>query len=208
MAMPRLIVSIDGNVVKDFVLSKARTTLGRRPYNDIVFDNLAVSGEHAALLLEGQALRLEDLGSTNGTRVNGEVVRDHSLREGDVIVIGKYSLTLADPWPPAASVLGDETDEADETYSSQQTLGQASIKVISGRASGQEMALTKAVTTLGKPSVSVAAITRQPNGFVLHHMEGSDRAAVNGVPVGPDAVRLAHGDSILLAGTTMHFLQP
>jgi len=203
--MSRLIVSIDGDVVKEIVLSKARTTVGRRPYNDIVLDNLAISGEHAVLVMDEQALRIEDLGSTNGTRVNGETVRNHVLRDGDVIAIGKYSLALAHPLLPAAAVLADE---ADETDSAQQTPRPASIKVISGRSTGRELALTKAVTTLGKPSVAVAAITRRPNGFVLHHMEGSDRAVVNGVPVGPDAVPLEHGDSILLAGTTMQFLQP
>lgn len=201
--MPRLIVSIDGDVVKEVALSKTRTTLGRRPSNDIVFDNLAVSGEHAVLTLEGPAIRIEDLGSTNGTRVNGETVRDQVLRDGDVIAIGKYTLSLVADLPQPAPALTTDSAEIEE-----QEPGPALIRVISGRSTGREMALTKAVTTLGKPSVAVAAITRRPNGFVLHHMEGSDRAAVNGVPVGPDAVPLEHGDSILLAGTTMQFLQP
>ena len=201
--MPRLIVSIDGDVVKEVALSKARTTLGRRPSNDIVFDNLAVSGEHAVLTLDGPEIRIEDLGSTNGTRVNGETVRDQVLRDGDVIAIGKYTLSLVADLPQPAPALTTDSAEIEE-----QEPGPALIRVISGRATGREMALTKAVTTLGKPSVAVAAITRRPNGFVLHHMEGTDRAAVNGVPVGPDAVPLQHGDSILLAGTTMQFLQP
>ena len=47
--MPRMIVSIDGVVIKEVQLTKERTTLGRRPYNDIVIDNLAVSGEHAVI---------------------------------------------------------------------------------------------------------------------------------------------------------------
>jgi pSer/pThr/pTyr-binding forkhead associated (FHA) protein len=203
MVIPRLIVSIDGDVVKEVALSKTRTTLGRRPSNDIVFDNLAVSGEHAVLTLEGPAIRIEDLGSTNGTRVNGETVRDQVLRDGDVIAIGKYTLSLVADLPQPAPALTTDSAEIEE-----QEPGPALIRVISGRSTGREMALTKAVTTLGKPSVAVAAITRRPNGFVLHHMEGSDRAAVNGVPVGPDAVPLEHGDSILLAGTTMQFLQP
>ena len=200
--MPRLIVSMDGAVVKELTLTKARTTLGRRPYNDIVFDNLAVSGEHAVLILEGQDVSIEDLGSTNGTRVNGETVRRHVLQGADVITIGKYSVTIAAESPPP---LADHPDDAD---SEPEAPGPALIKVISGRAAGREMALTKAVTTLGKPGVAVAAITRRPNGFVLHHVEGSDRAAVNGAPVGPDAVPLRHGDNIALAGTNMQFLQP
>ena len=68
-AMPKMIVSIDGVVVKELQLTKDRTTLGRRPYNDIVIDNLAVSGEHAALQMTGSEVHIEDLNSTNGTYV-------------------------------------------------------------------------------------------------------------------------------------------
>ena len=201
--MPRLIVSIDGAVVKELALTKARTTLGRRPYNDIVFDNLAVSGEHAVLMVEGQDVSIEDLGSTNGTRVNGETVRRRILQDADVITIGKYKVTFVAELPQAERAPTAESEDPDLLEP-----GPASIKVISGRAAGREMALTKAVTTLGKPGVAVAAITRRPNGFVLHHVDGSERASVNGAPIGSDAVPLRHGDNVDLAGTTMQFLQP
>jgi len=201
--MPRLIVSIDNAVVKEVALAKARTTLGRRPYNDIVFDNLAVSGEHAVLIAEDDGVSIEDLGSTNGTRVNGEAVRRRLLQDADIITIGKYTVTFIAELPQAERAPAAEPEDL-----GLQEPGPALIKVISGRAAGREMALTKAVTTLGKPGVAVAAITRRPTGFVLHHVEGSDRAAVNGAPVGPDAVSLRDGDTIALAGTTMQFLQP
>ena len=201
--MPRLIVSIDNAVVKEVALAKARTTLGRRPYNDIVFDNLAVSGEHAVLIAEDDGVSIEDLGSTNGTRVNGEAVGRRLLRDADIITIGKYTVTFIAELPQAERAPAAEPEDL-----GLQEPGPALIKVISGRAAGREMALTKAVTTLGKPGVAVAAITRRPTGFVLHHVEGSDRAAVNGAPVGPDAVSLRDGDTIALAGTTMQFLQP
>jgi pSer/pThr/pTyr-binding forkhead associated (FHA) protein len=202
MVMPRLIVSIDDAVVKEVALAKARTTLGRRPYNDIVFDNLAVSGEHAVLIAEDEGVSIEDLGSTNGTRVNGEAVGRRLLQDADIITIGKYKVTFLAELPQAERAPTAEPEDLEL-----QEPGPALIKVISGRAAGREMALTKAVTTLGKPGVAVAAITRRPTGFVLHHVEGSDRAAVNGAPVGPDAVSLRDGDTIALAGTTMQFLQ-
>ena len=63
--MPKMIVSIDGVVIKEVQLTKDRTTLGRRPYNDIVIDNLAVSGEHAVMQMSGHDVFLEDLNSTN-----------------------------------------------------------------------------------------------------------------------------------------------
>ena len=77
--MPKLIVSIDGVVIKEVTLAKDRTTLGRRPYNDIVVDNLAISGEHAVLHMIGGDVYLEDLNSTNGTYVNGRAIKKQAL---------------------------------------------------------------------------------------------------------------------------------
>ncbi|MBU3740348.1 MAG: FHA domain-containing protein, partial [Rhodoferax sp.] len=90
--MPKLLISIDGVVVKEAVLSKARTTLGRRPYNDIVFDNLAVSGEHAVLQMVGADVFIEDLNSTNGTYINGKAIKKQLLTHNDTVEIGKYKI--------------------------------------------------------------------------------------------------------------------
>lgn len=90
--MPRMIVSIDGVVIKEVQLTKERTTLGRRPYNDIVIDNLAVSGEHAVLHMVEHDVEIEDLGSTNGTYVNAKAVKRQELRNGDTVEVGKYKI--------------------------------------------------------------------------------------------------------------------
>jgi pSer/pThr/pTyr-binding forkhead associated (FHA) protein len=90
--MPKMIVSIDGVVIKEVQLTKDRTTLGRRPYNDIVIDNLAVSGEHAVIQLAGNDVNLEDLNSTNGTYINGKAVKKQQLTNNDTIEIGKYKI--------------------------------------------------------------------------------------------------------------------
>ena len=90
--MPKMIVSIDGVVIKEVQLTKDRTTLGRRPYNDIVIDNLAVSGEHAVLQMTGNEVYLEDLNSTNGTYVNGKAVKKQLLQNSDTVEIGKYKI--------------------------------------------------------------------------------------------------------------------
>src|SRR6478609_1033032 len=90
--MPKMIVSIDGVVIKEVQLTKDRTSLGRRPYNDIVIDNLAVSGEHAVLQMSGNEVYLEDLNSTNGTYVNGKAVKKQLLQNSDTVEIGKYKI--------------------------------------------------------------------------------------------------------------------
>src|SRR5512132_2856558 len=97
--MPKMIVSIDGVVIKEVQLSKDRTTLGRRPYNDIVIDNLAVSGEHAVLLMNGNEVFLEDLNSTNGTYVNGKAVKKQLLQNADTVEIGKYKIKYVNEVP-------------------------------------------------------------------------------------------------------------
>ena len=90
--MPKMIVSIDEVVIKEVQLTKDKTTLGRRPYNDIVIDNLAVSGEHAVLQMTGNEVVLEDLNSTNGTYLNGKAIKKQQLQNGDSIEIGKYKI--------------------------------------------------------------------------------------------------------------------
>ena len=196
--MPKLIVSIDGVVIKEVQLTKDRTTLGRRPYNDVVIDNLAVSGEHAVLQMSGNEIYLEDLNSTNGTYVNGKAVRKQLLQSGDFIEIGRYNIKYvseadaAEPVPPAADA---------------GTGSSAVIKVMSGAAAGREVNLVKVVTTIGKPGVAVAAITKSPQGFVVTHVEGLDRPKLNGALIGLESAILKNGDLLELAGTQMQFVQ-
>ncbi len=83
----------------------------------------------------------------------------------------------------------------------------ASIKVLNGAAAGREVSLTKVVTTVGKPGVQVASITKRPGGYVIAHVEGTHRPAINGTPLTGDSVHLKNGDVIELAGTQMQFIQ-
>jgi len=97
--MAKLILSLDGQVIKEFTLNKERSTIGRKPHNDIQIDNLAVSGEHAIIMTILNDSFLEDLGSTNGTLVNGQPVKKHFLQDNDVVEIGKYKLKYVNEVP-------------------------------------------------------------------------------------------------------------
>jgi pSer/pThr/pTyr-binding forkhead associated (FHA) protein len=209
--MPKMIVSIDGVVIKEVQLTKDRTTLGRRPYNDIVIDNLAVSGEHAVLQMSGADVFLEDLNSTNGTYVNGKAIKKQQLQGGDTVEIGKYKIKFIHDGVAAggsekATVI-NTSQPAELAIDTAPPVGNAAIKVMSGAASGREVPLVKVVTTIGKPGVTVAAITRRPHGYVIALVEGTTKPTVNGSPVGNDAIHLRHGDLIELAGTQMQFIQ-
>ena len=194
--MPKVIVSLDGAVVKEVPLQKERTTIGRRPYNDIVIDNLAVSGEHAVLVRAGNEIFVEDLLSTNGTYVHGKMVRKALLHNHDSVEIGKFRITLLQPEPAALAAGGDPL------------AGVARLKVFSGPAAGREMALAKNVTTLGKTGEMVAAITRGQQGYAIARTEGNGHFTLNGAALGAGPVPLRDGDQLELGPTKMQFLQP
>lgn len=213
--MPKMIVSIDGVVIKEVQLTKERTTLGRRPYNDVVIDNLAVSGEHAVVQMNGSEVVLEDLNSTNGTYVNGKAVKRQALQNGDAIEVGKYKIKFVNEvensgfdktmvFKPGMAMSPSSALGQDATASGEL---RGVIRVLSGVASGREVPLTKVVTTVGKPGVAVAAITRRQHGFVVAHVEGADNPMLNGAPIGNQPVALKSGDLIELAGTRMQFVQ-
>ncbi len=219
--MPKMIISIDGVVIKEVQLTKDRTTVGRRPYNDIVIDNLAVSGEHAVLEMGPGAVVLEDQNSTNGTYVNGKAIKRHFLQHNDTIEIGKYKIRFLDEAPtanfektmavPSPALTAEVAPPIPSTHPLMLSPGDAErpavIKVMSGAAAGREVPLVKVVTTIGKPGVAVAAITRRTEGFVMAHVDGDAAPRLNGEEVGADPVELHNGDLLELAGTQMQFIQ-
>lgn len=185
--MAKIILMADGAELQQMPLAKERITIGRRPGNDIVIDHLAISGQHAAITTVGDDSFLEDLGSTNGTLVNGQPVRKHFLQNGDVIELAKYRLQYhAEP--------------------QRDSVRQASIKIIGGAGNGKEMHLTKDLTTIGRPGIQVAAITRSPQGYAIAHIDGERMPVVNGQTIGSASHALQDGDVFELAGIAMQFL--
>jgi len=234
--MARLILSLDGSVLAEYNMSKERYTLGRLPDNDVRVDNAAVSGHHALIINILNDSFLEDLNSTNGTYVNGKLIKKHALQHGDVITIGHHHLRFVD-----SQVEGDEQDEFERTMvigpgqvneqrlrtaaavappptpepapaaaAARKPIPVAKLQVLSGQFAGRELELTKALTTLGRPGIQVAAIARRVDGYSLVHVESSkpgDFPLVNGEPTGPQARRLSDNDVITLAGVKMGFFE-
>jgi hypothetical protein len=209
--MPQLIASVEGVEIKHVHLKNDRTTLGRRPYNDIVFDNLVVSGEHCVFELKGIAdVYLKDLGSTNGTYLNGEMIKSRQLlHDNDIINIGNFRIQYL------ASSAHEEPSASEETTAmSLDAMGlpgtagarQASLKVLSGSSAGLEVQVVKAVTTFGQPGVAVVSISHRRDGYYVAHMDGDTPSTLNGKPIGAKATPLAHQDVLNLAGTEMEFL--
>ncbi|MBL8453131.1 MAG: FHA domain-containing protein [Zoogloea sp.] len=219
--MPRLILSMDGLVLKEMPLEKERTTIGRKPHNDIQIDNLAISGEHAAIVTIQNDAFLEDLNSTNGTYVNGQPVKKHVLQNNDVVELGKYRLKFLTEHsagaseqdeamafgsavaaePPAASAAAPSGEPVAAPASN--VVGM--IQILSGTHAGRTLELSKSLTTLGKPGTQVAVITRRPHGYFITHVEGTVFPVVNGHSLDAQAHRLNDHDIIEIAGVKMEF---
>ncbi len=275
----KLILSMDGVVIKEYPLSQERMTIGRKEHNDIVIDNLAVSGEHAAIVTILHDSFLEDLDSTNGVEVNGTPTKKHFLQNNDLIEIGKHKLkyvtdqagqtTAADfektmvlrapvkqapgnagdtssfmktqstmakpvddkaiektskfeahkptapsepikvaapaaaptPAPAAATVIPSSSAPA----AAATTVPAATIQILTGPNAGKELELVKNLTTLGKPGLQVAVLTRRPHGFFITHVEGATFPSVNGQVMGAQPLQMKNHDIIELAGVKMEF---
>jgi pSer/pThr/pTyr-binding forkhead associated (FHA) protein len=231
--MAKLVLSLNGAVQGEFELDQERFTIGRKPENDIQIDNLAVSGKHSMIITILDDSFLEDLGSTNGTYVNGKLVKKHALKDGDVIAIGKHELKYANEnasddedefektmiiKPGSASAAVAAAQAAEEAGAAAAPTPQAGapaasggmplgrLTVLNGPIAGKELELTKALITLGKPGTQVAVISRRPQGYFLTHIESSGGfPVVNGTEIGAKAYQLKDGDLIELAGIKMEF---
>ena len=297
--MARLILSLDNQVLAEYNMTKERYTIGRLPDNDVRIDNPAVSGHHSLIINILNDSFLEDLNSTNGTYVNGKLIKKHALQHGDVITIGHHQLRFSDQATndteqdefektmviptgqqnaeqlaiaekaaeaaaqaagdtgsdsagvrldpeevaalsaaqeasvaeapdepadlpaddaPAATIATEEpaaepvrhtaTTTGIDASSAPSALPLAKLQVLSGAFAGRELELTKALTTLGRPGVQVAAITRRAEGYYIVHVESGkdgDYPLVNGEAIGAQARKLDDNDVVQLAGVKMGF---
>ncbi|MEX2123159.1 MAG: FHA domain-containing protein [Woeseia sp.] len=260
--MARLILSLDSQVLAEYNMSKERYTIGRLPDNDVRIDNPAVSGHHSLIINILNDSFLEDLNSTNGTYVNGKLIKKHALQHGDVITIGHHQLRFSDQQTgeteqdefektmviPAGHHSAEQLAKAERaaaaaasaqaasaqarrrdvrvdiprpepkahtstaaglsTKSAPNALPLAKLQVLSGAFAGRELELTKTLTTLGRPGVQVAAITRRAEGYFVVHVESGEQGdypLVNGQPIGAQAKKLTDNDVLQLAGVKMGF---
>jgi pSer/pThr/pTyr-binding forkhead associated (FHA) protein len=262
--MARLILSLDGQTLAEYNMTKERYTVGRLPDNDIRIDNAAVSGHHSLIINILNDSFLEDLNSTNGTYVNGKLIKKHALQHDDVITVGHHQLRYVEDQAQeaaedefektmviepsgqmekrvvqaakaaeaaaAASVAPAKaakeptkekeapkpkkpfsptsTQDVEERAAAAATLPVAKLQVLSGTFAGRELKLNKALTTLGRPGVQVAAITRRAEGYFIVHVESGEKdnfPLVNGMSIGPQARVLNDNDVIQLAGVKMGF---
>lgn len=214
--MAKIILTADGEVLKELPLIKKRITIGRRSHNDLVIDHVAISGEHAAIVTLVNDFFLEDLHSTNGTQINGQPVTKHFLQDSDVIELAPYKIrfvagasndSLGGCQHGAAATDREPSFLAGALVSGADGALQhiAVIRVLNGPSAGKALALAKPLTTIGRPGIQVAIVTRRKQGYFITHVEGDSFPLVNGDSIGVDPRLLNIDDVIDLSGTRMVF---
>lgn len=184
--MAKIIITAEGKLIKEVELVKERMTIGRKAHNDIVIDHRAVSSAHATITVMLDDAILEDLGSTNGTFIQGEKVTRRQLASGDKITIAIFELEYL-ATPPKAAPSGK-------------------VEVMNGAHKGKQLPLNKPLTTVGKPGVAVVAITYAGGTYSAARIDGEQAPTINGAEMEDTPYRLTHGDVLDLAGTRMTFL--
>lgn len=247
--MGKLVTFFEGKPAGEYLLDKERISIGRKAHNAIQLDHPTVSSEHALIITIRQDSFLEDLKSTNGTRVNHKPIKKCTLQDGDEIRIGKFIMKyFADPpgadraeeiTRPDAQINPLDGEPLDEDSGWQEEREQpqrtqvidstmqasvvplqkrkqveskpvqadalAALQILSGPGAGKELLLERALTTLGKPGVQVAVITRRGDGYFFTHVEGEAYPLINGRTAGGHSHPLKAHDIIELADTQMEF---
>lgn len=228
-----IVYDSDGSQLFEKHLDQERITIGRNSASIIRLDNPTVSGEHALIITIRNDSFIEDLDSTNGTRVNGKLIKKCLLQDGDEIRIAQYLIkyvfqpiqekttSMEDTVPGLAPPLAEPTLlemdipeglEQRHAHAKSSTMPSihsdsylGGIRILTGPGMGKQVDLSKKLTTLGKPGLQVGVITRRAQGYFLTHIEGNDFPLVNGHIVGLHPHPLQDHDIIELAGTKLEF---
>ncbi|GAB4361230.1 MAG: hypothetical protein Kow006_31810 [Gammaproteobacteria bacterium] len=220
--MAKLILTLDGAVLKEITLDRDTLSIGRRPGNDIQLNDLAVSGRHALLTIM-QNTYVEDLGSTNGTLVNGKKIKKAILKNGDVIQVGSHQFTYMTEeqatYEPTMFLKAEfePTMMLDTGMGSRQVTADTrggplgAVKILDGPMQGKVLELRKPFNTVGINGVKVALISREAGGYTIHGIKSrklrraSDLPVVNGEPIGEGSRKLKDRDQIEMVDTRMEF---
>jgi len=195
-------VSLDGKTLANYSITRQRTRIGRLPLlNDIVLGGSGISGAHAMLIQSGGIVAIEDLGSKNGTYVNGDRIRRTDLEDGGVVRIGPYSLTLRADRKAMAYEPTLLVRSAPETTA-------ARLRRIDGTNAGEMVGLSKVVTSFGQPGACVVTFIRRGDQFAVRFTEGAIEARLNGDVLTDRPVVLNVGDILDIEGVQLQFEVP
>jgi hypothetical protein len=203
--------------VDQILMEQDKLIIGRRAECDIPIKDPAISGNHAEIEFVGNGYIIRDLGSTNGIHIRGRQVKEHALKDGDLVTIGEHQLRISipdntappkkAPASPKAESLTRDITEVRQVPVTTQTDGY--LKYVVGGEPGQVLKLTDSMTSVGVPGIQMAAVSKRPQGhFIIHVDGGKDRdktPIVNGEPIGFKSRRLEGGDLIEVANIQLEY---
>ncbi|MCW9024366.1 MAG: FHA domain-containing protein [Gammaproteobacteria bacterium] len=218
--MSKLILTLDGAVLKEYPIEKDSISIGRKHGNDIQLNDLTVSGRHALIVSMGEHIYVDDLGSTNGTLLNGARISKTLVKHGDVIQVGNYQFTFYDDteteYEPTMFIQAEieETQIIDQNaIANKQIKGErlGAVKILNGPLANKTLELRKPFNTIGFNGIKMAIISRASDHYTISALKSSklrrdsDTPMHNGKAIPVEATRLKEGDIIELAGTQMRF---
>ena len=219
--MSKLIQTLDGAVIREHLIDKDSISIGRKHENDIQLNDLTVSGRHSLVTTMGEHVYVDDLGSTNGTLLNGARIAKSIIKHGDVVQIGNFQFTY----------FSDETEEYEPTMFIQAEIEDtkmidtktmnvpasakgtrlAGVRIKNGPLAKKVLELRKPFNTIGFNGMKMAMISRNADNYTISILKTtklrreSDAPKVNGKTLTIEARKLNEHDIIELAGTQMEF---
>jgi len=218
--MAKLIMTLDGAILREYLIDKDSISIGRKHGNDIQLNDLTVSGRHSLITVVGKNTYVDDLGSTNGTLLNGARVAKSLLKHGDLIQVGNYQFTYfsddEEKYEPTMFIRA----EIEDTQFMQSNLPKpsdvkgeplAAVKILNGPLKNKVLELRKPFNTLGFNGIKMAMIARTTSGYSISTIQSNklrranDTPSINGELMSTETVILRSNDVIELAGTQMQF---
>jgi len=216
--MPKLILTLDGAVIREYTIDKDSITIGRKHGNDIQLNDLTISGRHSLISKVGDNIFIDDLGSTNGTLLNGARIAKSKLHHGDVIQVGNYQFTFfsqeEEDYEPTMFLRAEieETKVIDTKLKpTPENTGTklGAVKVLSGPLRNKTLELRKPFNTLGFNGSKMAIIARNASNYTISAIKNDDSiniAMVNGKNIPVEPLELEENDLIELANTQIEFI--
>lgn len=216
--MPKLILTLDGAVIREYTIDKDSISVGRKHGNDIQLNDLTISGRHSLITTVGENVFIDDLGSTNGTLLNGARIAKSKLQHSDVIQVGNYQFTYflkeEEDYEPTMFLRAEieetkiiDTKQKPTADNTGAKLG--AVKVLSGPLKDKVLELRKAFNTLGFNGSKMAIIARNTSNYTISAIQNDDAfniAMVNGADLTVEGIELKDHDIIELANTKIEFI--
>jgi len=216
--MPKLILTLDGAVIREYSIDKDSISIGRKHGNDIQLNDLTVSGRHSLITKVGNNIFLDDLGSTNGSLLNGARVAKSKLQHSDVIQVGNYQFTFfcneEEDYEPTMFIRAEiedtkiiDTKQKSSPDNTGAKLG--AVRVLNGPLKNKVLELRKAFNTLGFNGAKMAIIARNTSNYTISAIKNEDSfniAMVNGQDLSMEVRELKEHDIIELANTQIEFI--